>query len=113
MGANPEIVSAAVLVIGDEILSGKVVDENARFLWNMLPPHFATAELDAALAELAGQHVTRRSSAVLAERARWMAASSYSVEFDELSALSERVLWPASPAESRGMIFFQRTGEIS
>ena len=32
-----------------------------------------------------------------------MAASSYAVEFDERSALSERVLWPASPAESHGM----------
>src|SRR5580704_4031678 len=31
------------------------------------------------------------------------AASSYAVEFDEGSALSERVLWPASPAESHGM----------
>jgi predicted GH43/DUF377 family glycosyl hydrolase len=29
--------------------------------------------------------------------------SSYAVEFDERSALSERVLWPASPAESHGM----------
>jgi predicted GH43/DUF377 family glycosyl hydrolase len=30
-------------------------------------------------------------------------ASGYAVEFDERSALSERVLWPASPAESHGM----------
>ncbi len=34
---------------------------------------------------------------------RWAAASSYAVEFDERHALSERVLWPASPAESHGM----------
>ena len=32
-----------------------------------------------------------------------MAASSYAVEFDEHSALSERVLWPVGPAESHGM----------
>jgi predicted GH43/DUF377 family glycosyl hydrolase len=32
-----------------------------------------------------------------------MAAGGYAVEFDERSALSERVLWPASPAESHGM----------
>jgi predicted GH43/DUF377 family glycosyl hydrolase len=32
-----------------------------------------------------------------------IAASSYAVEFDEQHALSERVLWPASPAESHGM----------
>ena len=69
----------------------------------MLPSRFTMAELDAALAELAGQQVTRGDSAALADRVRWMAASSYAVEFDEHSALSERVLWPASPAESHGM----------
>jgi predicted GH43/DUF377 family glycosyl hydrolase len=31
------------------------------------------------------------------------AGSSYALEFDERSTLSERVLWPASPAESHGM----------
>ena len=36
-----------------------------------------------ALAELAGQQVTRGDSAALAERVRWMAASSYAVEFDQ------------------------------
>jgi predicted GH43/DUF377 family glycosyl hydrolase len=78
-------------------------DENARFLWNRLPSQFTAAELDAALAELSGQRVTREDSAVLADRARWLAASSYTVEFDEDRAVSERVLWPAGPAESHGM----------
>jgi predicted GH43/DUF377 family glycosyl hydrolase len=78
-------------------------DENARFLWSALPSRFTMAELNAALAELSGQQVTRGDSAALAERVRWMAASRYAVEFDEHSALSERVLWPAGPAESHGM----------
>ena len=43
-------------------------DENARFLWNRLPSQFTAAELDAALAELSGQRVTREDSAVLADR---------------------------------------------
>jgi predicted GH43/DUF377 family glycosyl hydrolase len=78
-------------------------DENARFLWNCLPSRFTGAALDAALTELSRQRVTREDSAVLADRVRWMAASSYTVEFDEENALSERVLWPAGPAESHGM----------
>jgi predicted GH43/DUF377 family glycosyl hydrolase len=78
-------------------------DENARFLWSRLPSEFTAAELDAALAELSRQRVTREDSAVLADRARWLAASSYTVEFDADRALSERVLWPAGPAESHGM----------
>jgi predicted GH43/DUF377 family glycosyl hydrolase len=78
-------------------------DENARFLWDLLPSRFTTAELDVALAKLSGQHVTRGDSAGLAEMVRYMAASSYAVVFDGHSALSERVLWPLSPAESHGM----------
>jgi predicted GH43/DUF377 family glycosyl hydrolase len=78
-------------------------DENARFLWDLLPSRFTTAELNIALAELHKQRLTRGDSAALAERVRHIAASSYSVEFDEHSALSERVLWPVGPAESHGM----------
>ncbi|HUY48872.1 MAG TPA: glycoside hydrolase family 130 protein [Streptosporangiaceae bacterium] len=78
-------------------------DEDARYLWSMLPSRFTAAELDVALAELSSQHVTRGDSAVLTDRVRWMAASNYAVEFDEQHALSERVLWPAGPAESHGM----------
>jgi predicted GH43/DUF377 family glycosyl hydrolase len=78
-------------------------DENTRFLWSTLPSHFTGAELDGALAELAAQRVTRGDSAALADALRWIAAASYSVEFDDRSALSERVLFPASPAESHGM----------
>jgi predicted GH43/DUF377 family glycosyl hydrolase len=78
-------------------------DENARFLWGILPPRFTATELDTALAELAEQHVTRGDSTVLAGKVRWMAASNYTVEFDAQFALAERVLWPAGPAESHGM----------
>ena len=78
-------------------------DENARFLWSILPSRFTSAELDIALAKLSKQYVTRGDSAVLADKARWMAASNYTVEFDERHDLSERVLWPTGPAESHGM----------
>jgi predicted GH43/DUF377 family glycosyl hydrolase len=78
-------------------------DDNARFLWDLLPSRFTTAELNIALAELRKQRLTRGDSAALAKRVRHMAASSYAVEFDEHSALPERVLWPVGPAESHGM----------
>jgi predicted GH43/DUF377 family glycosyl hydrolase len=78
-------------------------DDNARFLWDLLPSRFTTAELNMALAELHEQRLTRGDSATLAKRVRHMAESSYAVEFDEHSELSERVLWPSGPAESHGM----------
>jgi predicted GH43/DUF377 family glycosyl hydrolase len=78
-------------------------DENAQFLWSLLPPHFSMAELDAAVGELALQQVMRGDSVALVDWVRWMAASNYEVEFDERHAISERVLWPSGPAESHGM----------
>jgi len=78
-------------------------DENARFLWSTLPPSFTAAELDAALAELSRQHVTRGDSAALTDQVRRVAQSNYAVEFDERHLLSERVLWPTGPAERNGM----------
>ncbi len=78
-------------------------DENAQLLWNILPPRFTATELNAALAELSRQHVTRADSTALVDRVGWMATSNYAVEFSEHHPLPERVLWPAGPAESHGM----------
>ena len=78
-------------------------EENAQFLWSLLPPRFSMAELDAAIGELCLQQLTRGDSAALADAVRWMAASNYQVEFDARHAISEQVLWPGGPAESHGM----------
>jgi predicted GH43/DUF377 family glycosyl hydrolase len=77
--------------------------EDARFLCGLLPPRFSMAELDSAIGELSRQQATRGDLTALVDRVRWVAASSYQVEFDEEHALSERVLWPGGPAESHGM----------
>ncbi len=79
------------------------VGEDAQLLCSLLPRRFGMAELDAAIGELSRQQTTRGDSTALVDRVRWAAASSYVVEFDEEHALSERVLWPGGPAESRGM----------
>ena len=78
-------------------------DENAQLLWGLLPPRFTATELNAALAELCRQQVTRADSTALVDRVGWMATSNYAVEFSEHHSLPERVLWPAGPAESHGM----------
>ena len=78
-------------------------EENAQFLWSLLPPRFSLAELDAAVAELSLQQVMRGDCVALVDLVRWMAASNYEVEFDADHSISERVLWPSGPAESHGM----------
>ncbi len=78
-------------------------DENAQLLWSILPSRFTDAELNAALAELCRQQLTRGDVTALVDRVGWMAASNYAVEFGADHSLPERVLWPAGPAESHGM----------
>ena len=60
-------------------------------------------ELEAALADLAGERLTRPTAARTADLARRIAACSYEVEFPPETALAERVLWPQSPSESHGI----------
>jgi predicted GH43/DUF377 family glycosyl hydrolase len=107
-GPFPDTGRAQPVTHDRDLFRAKLADlvpesENARYLWELLPSRFTTEELNTALAELDSQRLTRGGSAELAERVRQMAASSYSVEFDEHIALSERVLWPSGPAESHGM----------
>ena len=54
-------------------------------------------------ATLADERLTRPTAARTAELARRIAACSYEVEFPAETTLAERVLWPQSPSESRGI----------
>ncbi|TQM15669.1 glycoside hydrolase family 130 protein [Pseudonocardia kunmingensis] len=77
--------------------------ESASFLVSSLPARFGEAELERAIAALAGQRVTRHGGTRTAELARRIARCSYEVEFSPRSALAERVLWPQGPADARGI----------
>ena len=68
--------------------------ESASFLVSSLPPRFGEAELERAIAALAGQRVTRHGGARTAELARRISRCSYEVEFSPRSTIAERVLWP-------------------
>jgi predicted GH43/DUF377 family glycosyl hydrolase len=68
-----------------------------------LPVRFDDGQLDAALAALSGESLTRPNTARTGESARRIAAWNYEVEFPHESALAERVLWPQTALESRGI----------
>ena len=80
---------------------GADVGTTSRVL-DRLPRHFTGAELEAAIAVLDDlpRAVTHESVKLM----RWLAASNYLLAFDaESTTLSERLLWPEGPFESRGM----------
>lgn len=85
-------------------LTGQDIDrESAAFVVARLPERFDAHDLDAALADLAGERLTRPTVGRTADLARRIAAYSYEVEFAPDTGLAERVLWPQSPSESHGM----------
>ena len=95
-------------------LAGQDIDrESAAFVVARLPARFHDDELEAALADLAGERLTRPTAARTADLARRIAACSYEVEFPPETALAERVLWPQSPsrvARDRGRPLRARRG---
>jgi len=85
-------------------LAGQDIDrESAAFVIARLAPRFHDTELEAALAELADERLTRPTAARTSDLAWRIVACSYEVEFTPETALAERVLWPQSPSESHGI----------
>ena len=92
--------------------------ENAAFVLDALPDRFDDAQLAERFAALAADVATRRNTAETLANMQQVASSSYQVEFPESTGISERVLWPHSPAERHGMEdarfvrFVHDTGEV-
>ncbi|MHB1526072.1 MAG: glycoside hydrolase family 130 protein [Candidatus Dormibacteria bacterium] len=91
-----------------ELFGGKLAEagadgESSSFLMRRLPPHFDDEALEAALSALAAQRVTRPGGVRTDDLARRIAACNYEVDFDAMSSLPERILWPHAPSESHGI----------
>jgi predicted GH43/DUF377 family glycosyl hydrolase len=64
---------------------------------------FTMAELEAAIRRLDEDGIERSISGETARLMHWLASSNYWVSFPTETAVSERVLFPSGPTESRGM----------
>jgi predicted GH43/DUF377 family glycosyl hydrolase len=77
--------------------------ESLGFVLEGMPPRFTTGDLDLALHRLSAQGLTRIHAQATADCLRALAEGWYEIEFDEPTHLSERVLMPQVPIESRGV----------
>ena len=68
-----------------------------------LDDRFTMAELEAAIAALADDGIDRAISGETTRVLHWLASSNYCTSFPPSVELSERVLFPSGPTESRGM----------
>lgn len=77
--------------------------ENARYVLHQLGEVFTRSELEEQINRLLHDRDTYRNAEITAQHFRGIADRTYSVSFSERSGLSERIIWPHSPAEWRGM----------
>jgi predicted GH43/DUF377 family glycosyl hydrolase len=68
-----------------------------------LDDRFTMAELEAAIATLAGDGIEPSISGETTRLLHWLASSNYRTSFPSSVALSERVLFPSGATESQGM----------
>jgi predicted GH43/DUF377 family glycosyl hydrolase len=92
----------------DRVSFGAVLGQNganeiASLIFAALPPTFTGPELDAAIAGLHPQVVTRRNARDVIERIRVAANSNYTIDFPVTSDIGQRVIRPQGPTESHGM----------
>ncbi len=79
-----------------------VLNEIAALILDPLPDRFSLDEINAALAQLI-HDVDYSIAFETAKSIHWLASSNYALTFDEGYPVSERVIFPAGPTESRGM----------
>ena len=68
-----------------------------------LADRFTMADLDGALAALAASEASSNAVHHVTQVTQWLASSNYELTFPQASELSQRVLFPHGPSESRGM----------
>jgi predicted GH43/DUF377 family glycosyl hydrolase len=78
-------------------------DEVGAFLHRHLARTFAAADLEQTLEKLPARLTLRQGTHRTIERIRWIAASTYDLEFSADTVISERILWPTAPTERHGM----------
>jgi predicted GH43/DUF377 family glycosyl hydrolase len=79
------------------------LNEIARDILAELPDHFTIEQVEAAILDLDSRGIDRSIAAETTRIIHWLASSNYTLTFAAESQVSERVIFPAGPTESRGM----------
>ncbi|HUF83835.1 MAG TPA: glycoside hydrolase family 130 protein [Acidimicrobiia bacterium] len=79
------------------------LNDVATVVLDSLGDHFTMADLTEAILALDGQGVGRAAASETVHDLHWLASSNYRLAFEPSTDLSERVIFPGGPTESRGM----------
>ena len=75
----------------------------ASLVLEQLPAPFTFEQLEDAITVVEGRAISPAMKFQTIKIIHWLAASNYTLTFPPATSLSERVMFPAGPAESRGM----------
>jgi predicted GH43/DUF377 family glycosyl hydrolase len=81
----------------------EIDNEASAYVLCALPERYDDDEFEDVLGHLPGELLSRHTTAETLEAIRRIVASDYAVAFPATVPLEQRVLWPATPAESNGM----------
>lgn len=80
-----------------------MVNEVEQRVLSRLPERFTIGELEAAIVAFGADGIEPSMSGETTRLLHWLASSNYGVSFPGSGDVSERVLFPSGPSESRGM----------
>ncbi|WP_312034690.1 glycoside hydrolase family 130 protein [Actinoplanes sp. TBRC 11911] len=89
-------------------LSAAMIDEEidneaSAYVVSALPERYTDEEFEDVIGHVPAELLTRTTTQTTLDRIRHIVASDYAVSFPSAVPLHQRVLWPATPAESNGM----------
>ena len=86
-----------------DALAGRADANAVDHLLSLLPAQCDASHIDAVVTSVERDKWTRGSAATIIERIRWIVSCNYQLHFPGNHSLSERVIYPTSPAESHGV----------
>jgi predicted GH43/DUF377 family glycosyl hydrolase len=85
------------------LIDEEIDNEASAYLVSALPERFTDEEFEDVLVHVPAELLTRPTTQATLDRIRHIIAGDYAVSFPCAVPLHQRVLWPATPAESNGM----------
>jgi predicted GH43/DUF377 family glycosyl hydrolase len=107
-GPHPRTGNRTAAIYDKEFFTTRLMElgawnEIAKVLLHSLADHFTIDEVEAAIVEFDRQGIDRSIAFETTRTIHWLATSNYTTGFADDTDVSERVIFPAGPTESRGM----------
>jgi len=85
------------------MIDGEIDNEASAYVVSALPERYTDEEFEDVIGHVPAELLARTTTQATLDRIRHIVAGDYAVSFPCAVPLHQRVLWPATPAESNGM----------